>query len=47
VVLPIRVFFTDSIQDEVELQRLEDAWTKAMLLHVTLWARAYVAEDLW
>ena len=47
VVLPIREFFTDAIQDEAELKRLEDAWTKAVLLHVTLWSRAYVAEDLW
>jgi hypothetical protein len=47
VVLPIRGFFTDAIQDEAELKRLEDAWTKAVLLHVTLWSRAYTAEDLW
>jgi hypothetical protein len=47
VVLPVRGFFTDAIQDEAELKRLEDAWTKAVLLHVTLWSRAYVAEDLW
>jgi Protoglobin len=46
-VLPIREFFTDAIHDEAELKNLEDAWTKAMLLHVTLWSRAYVAEDLW
>jgi hypothetical protein len=47
VVLPIRGFFTDAIQDRAELKRLEDAWTKAVLLHVTLWSRAYMAEDLW
>jgi hypothetical protein len=47
VVLPIREFFIDEIQDEAELKRLEDAWTKAVLLHVTLWSRAYIAEDLW
>ena len=47
VVLPIRGFFADAIQDEAELKALEDAWTKAVLLHVTLWSRAYVAEDLW
>jgi hypothetical protein len=47
VVLPIRKFFAGAIQDEAELKRLEDAWTKAVLLHITLWARAYVAEDLW
>ena len=47
VVLPVRGFFADAIQDEAELKRLEDAWTRAVLLHVTLWSRAYVAEGLW
>jgi hypothetical protein len=47
VVLPISRFFNDAVQDEAELKKLEDAWTKAVLLHVTLWSRAYVAEDLW
>jgi Protoglobin len=47
VVLPIRAFFTEAIHDETELKRLEDAWTKAVLLHITLWTRAYVTEDLW
>jgi hypothetical protein len=47
VVLPIRGFFTDAIQDKAELKKLQEAWTKAVLLHVTLWSRAYVAEDLW
>jgi hypothetical protein len=47
VVLPIREFFKDAIQDEAELNKLQEAWTKAVLLHVTLWSRAYVAEDLW
>jgi len=47
MVLPIRGFFTDEIQEEAELKGLEDAWTKAVLLHVTLWSRAYVSDDLW
>jgi hypothetical protein len=47
VVLPMRRFFVDCIQGEAELKRLEDAWTKAVLVHVTLWSRAYMAEDLW
>jgi len=47
MVLPIRGFFADGIQEEAELKRLEDAWTKAVLLHVTLWSRAYVSDDLW
>jgi hypothetical protein len=47
VVLPIRQFFAEDIKDEVELKRLEDAWTKAVLLHITLWSRSYMKEDLW
>jgi hypothetical protein len=47
VVLPIRRFFASAIQEEAELKRLEAAWTRAVLLHVTLWSRAYIAEDLW
>jgi hypothetical protein len=47
VVLPVRGFFADVIQDEGELKRLQDAWTRAVLLHVTLWSRAYVPAGLW
>jgi hypothetical protein len=47
IVLPIRSFFKDEIQDESELNRLESAWTKAVLLHVTLWSRAYISAELW
>ena len=36
VVLPVRQFFAESIKDEIELKRLEAAWTKAVLLHITL-----------
>jgi hypothetical protein len=46
VVLPIRRFFIDAIQDEAELKRLEEVWTKAVLLHLTLWSRAYTEENL-
>ncbi len=47
VVLPIRSFFARSVPDEAELAALQSAWTKAVLLHLTLWSRAYVREDLW
>jgi hypothetical protein len=47
IVLPIRQFFVGAIKDEAELKRLEDAWTKAVLLHITLWSLPYVKEDLW
>lgn len=47
VVLPIRKFFAEEIEVDSELERLQGAWTKAVLLHVALWSRAYVVEDLW
>jgi hypothetical protein len=47
VVLPIEPFFADDIPDKDELRNLESAWTKAVLLHVTLWSRAYVDGDIW
>jgi hypothetical protein len=47
IVLPIRQFFADAIKDGAELKRLEDAWTKAVLLHITLWSQPYIKEDLW
>jgi hypothetical protein len=47
VVLPIQSFFKNAIQDDEELDKLESAWTKAVLLHVTLWSHAYVNAELW
>jgi len=47
VILPIRGFFEEAIRDAAELDRLESAWTKAVLLHLTLWSRAYTADHLW
>jgi hypothetical protein len=47
VVLPIRKFFSASISDEPELASLEAAWTRAVLLHITLWSRPYTVEGLW
>jgi hypothetical protein len=47
IVLPIRSFFEDAIRDASEIRKLESAWTKAVLLHVTLWSRAYMAAELW
>src|SRR5690348_18471697 len=33
--------------DPGDLQKMEDAWTKSMLLHLALWARPYVADCPW
>jgi hypothetical protein len=47
VVLPIRKFFIASISNNEELARLEAAWMRAVLLHITLWSRPYTTEGLW
>lgn len=47
VLLPVRGFFTGDIRTEQELKKLEDAWTKAVVLHTALWSRAYVSTELW
>jgi hypothetical protein len=47
IVLPVRKFFSNAIPNNDELARLEAAWTRAVLLHITLWSRPYTAEGLW
>ena len=47
VILAIRDVFADAIRDEAEVNRIQDAWTKAVLLHITLWSRAYTTDGLW
>jgi hypothetical protein len=42
-----RKFFIDAGVAGEEMQKLEDAWAKALQLHITLWARPYVKEGLW
>ncbi len=47
VCMTTRKFFTDAGVQGEELQKLEDAWSKAVQSHVTLWARPYVNDGLW
>jgi hypothetical protein len=47
IVLPIRNFFAESIHDEKELKKLQDAWSKSVLLHVALWSRPYAVAGYW
>jgi len=47
VVTNIRQFLLQEIKDAAELAVVENAWTKAVHLHVTLWSRPYVKEGLW
>jgi hypothetical protein len=47
VTLGARKVFVEAGVSGVDLQQLQDAWTKAVQLHVTLWARPYTKEELW
>jgi Protoglobin len=47
VTIGARKFFVDAGVAGEELQRLQDAWTRAVQLHVTLWTRPYAREGLW
>ena len=42
-----RKFFVDAGVQDQELQALQDAWSKAVLLHITMWSRAYTKDGLW
>jgi len=47
VLISSRRFFVEAGVKGEELQKLEDAWARAMQLHVTLWARPYAKDGLW
>jgi hypothetical protein len=42
-----RKFFVDAGVRDQELQKLQDAWSKAVQLHITLRSRPYTKEGLW
>lgn len=43
----IRPMFEEAGYSAAEIQQVQDAWTKSVLLHVALWTRPYVAAFLW
>ena len=47
VTLSTRKFFVEAGVAGEELERLMEAWSRAVQLHVTLWSRPYAKEDLW
>jgi len=47
VIISTRRFFVEAGVQGEELQRLQDAWTKAVHLNVTLWSRPVAKEGLW
>ena len=42
-----REFFVAAGIRDPELRKLEDAWSRAIQLHITLWSRPYASEGLW
>ena len=47
VTIGARKFFADAGIEGSELRRLEDAWARAVQLHITLWSRPYAKDGLW
>jgi hypothetical protein len=47
VMTSARKFFVEEGLRDVELQMLEDAWSKAVQLHITLWSRPYARDGMW
>jgi hypothetical protein len=47
VTIATRKFFVDAGVRDEELRKLEDAWAKAVQLHIALWSRPYTKEGLW
>jgi hypothetical protein len=47
VVTPVRHFFEGAVREGTELDAIERAWTKAVQLHITLWARPFARDGLW
>ncbi len=47
VAITTRKFFVEAGVSGDELQKLQDAWLKTVLIHVTLWSRPYCKEGRW
>jgi hypothetical protein len=47
VLTTIRQFLSAEVHSTEDVDRMESAWIKAVLLHVTLWTRPYVVPENW
>jgi hypothetical protein len=47
VINTIKPFLFKKGKRAEEVEKMHQAWCKAVMLHVTLWSRAYVAESDW
>ncbi len=43
----VRPFLEKGSDDPAAVERMHQAWLKAVLLQVTLWAEAYVTRGAW
>ena len=47
VITTARDFLARKGHSAADVERMHAAWTKAVLLSVTLWSRPYAKQDLW
>lgn len=47
ILTTIKDFLRRKAQPAGEVERMHDAWTKAVLLHVTLWTWPYAKDGGW
>ena len=47
VAVTTRKFFMEAGVGDGDLEMLQDAWLKTVILHVTLWSRPYCEPDWW
>jgi hypothetical protein len=44
---PITPFLSPGARSAKELEQMQAAWNKAVLIQISLWSRPYVKEGLW
>jgi hypothetical protein len=47
IITSTRPFLASSASSEDDVERMQAAWTRAVLLSIALWARPYSSEGLW
>lgn len=47
VIIGAREFLAGAGHSAAELEKMHQAWTKAVLLQIALWSRPYAQHDLW
>ncbi len=47
VITTVRSFLARSERSQDEITRMQDAWTRAVMLSIALWSRSYTRDGLW